>query len=112
MAAPSLRVSSTTFRPTRCDPGPAPFDESEFRRRRPVTVRGESTLVLKSPEDTVLRKLLWYREGGCVSTTQWRDVVAVLRVSGPEMDAAYLTAWAGRLGLNELLDRAKGDAEL
>jgi hypothetical protein len=44
----------------------------EFARRRPQQVRqtGES-LVLKTPEDTVLRKLLWYEQGGRVSDRQW-----------------------------------------
>lgn len=43
--------------------GYEPFDESEFSRRRAAVVRasGES-LVVKSAEDTVLRKLLWFRE--------------------------------------------------
>src|SRR5262245_55494876 len=56
--------------------GSAPYDEVEFSRRRRVRVRvsGEE-LWIKSPEDTILRKLLWYREGGEVSEKQWRDVV-------------------------------------
>ena len=63
--------------------GVAPFDESEFARRRRVRVRSEGdSLVVKSPEDTVLRKLLWFRAGGGVSDRQWRDVLEVLRVSG------------------------------
>ena len=66
-------------------------------------------MVVKSPEDTVLRKLLWYREGGGVSDRQWRDVVEVLRVSGGQMDPTYLTQWAARLKLTDLLDRAKGE---
>ena len=90
--------------------GSTPFDASEFARRRPVAVRGAETLVLKSPEDTVLRKLLWYREGGFVSERQWRDVVEVLRVSGGDMTDGYLTEWARRLGLSDLLDRAKSEA--
>jgi hypothetical protein len=88
--------------------GSTPFDETEFARRRRVPVREAETLVLKSPENTVLRKLLWDRDGGFVSNTQWRDVVAVLRVSGADMDAAYLTTWAKRLKLTDLLERAKG----
>jgi hypothetical protein len=36
----------------------------------------------------VLRKLLWFREGGEVSEKQWRDVVSVLRISGDTMDDA------------------------
>jgi hypothetical protein len=94
--------------------GPSPFDESEFARRTRMTIRGQETLVLKSAEDTVLRKLLWYREGGFVSTKQWHDVVEVIRVSGPAMDQTYLSAWAKRLRVTDLLaratDEARGDA--
>lgn len=91
--------------------GPSPFDQIEFARRKPVAVRATGeTLVLKTPEDTVIRKLLWYHEGGEVSEKQWRDVVEVLRVSGPSMDYAYLGSWGNRLGLSDLLARARADA--
>lgn len=92
--------------------GETPFDEAEFARRRRVRVRvtGEE-LWLKSPEDSVLRKLLWYREGGEVSDRQWRDVVEVLRVSGAGMSVDYLESWAPRLGLAELLARARTAAK-
>lgn len=88
--------------------GCEPFDDSEFSRRRPVVVSasGES-IVVKSAEDTVLRKLLWFREGGGVSEKQWRDVVSVLRISGDAMDDAYLTSWASRLDIGELLQAAR-----
>ena len=91
--------------------GSEPFDESEFERRRPVEVRpsGE-TLVLKTPEDSVIRKLLWYRAGGGVSDRQWRDVVQVLRVTGSALDVAYVEAWATRLRISELLARARAEA--
>jgi hypothetical protein len=87
--------------------GYEPFDESEFSRRRAVVVgaQGES-LVVKSSEDTVLRKLLWFREGGSVSEKQWRDIIGVLRISGPTLDTGYLHAWARRLDLTELLATA------
>src|SRR5205823_4921827 len=91
--------------------GSSPFDESEFARRSPVLVRPPAgTLIMKSPEDTVLRKLLWYVEGGAVSDRQWRDVVEVLRVSGAAMYRPYLAGWAARLQLSELLDRAQAEA--
>ena len=86
------------------------FDESEFTRRRPLEVRPGEFITLKSPEDTVLRKLLWFRSGGEVSTTQWRDVVEVLRVSGDRMDHAYLDTWAASLALTGLLSRARDEA--
>jgi len=92
--------------------GSAPYDEVEFSRRRRVKVRlsGEE-LWIKSPEDTVLRKLLWYREGGQVSEKQWRDVVEVLRILGGSLDPAFLDHWASRLGVEALLGRARTDAE-
>jgi hypothetical protein len=85
-----------------------PFDESEFSRRRVtvVSASGES-LVVKSAEDTVLRKLLWFREGGSVSEKQWRDIVSVLRISQSAIDDHYLDSWATRLDLAELLARAR-----
>ncbi len=91
--------------------GASPFDASEFDRRKRLLVRPPSgTLVVKSPEDTVLRKLLWYLDGGSVSDRQWRDVVEVLRVSATELDRAYLAAWAERLHLSKLLERALTDS--
>lgn len=91
--------------------GATPYDAVEFSRRRAVAVNAQGdTLVVKSPEDTILRKLLWFREGGGVSDRQWRDVVEVLRVSGGELDRAYLDSWGVRLGLAELLSRARGEA--
>jgi hypothetical protein len=91
--------------------GGEPYDEIEFARRRPVVVRSSGeTLLVKTPEDTVLRKLLWFREGGGVSEKQWRDVVEVLRVSGDQMDETYLESWAARLRLEALLEKARRDA--
>ena len=91
--------------------GNSAFDEAEFARRRPVVVRETgNTLVLKSPEDTVLRKLLWYRDGGGVSERQWRDVVQVLRISGPALDEHYLDTWATLTDSGELLERARSSS--
>jgi hypothetical protein len=71
-----------------------------------VRESGES-IVVKAAEDTVLRKLLWFREGGGVSQKQWRDIVSVLRVSGSSMDRGYLASWAARLGIHDLLEQAR-----
>jgi hypothetical protein len=92
--------------------GASPYDEVEFHRRRRVRVResGEE-LWVKSPEDTILRKLLWYRQGGEVSSKQWRDVTEVLRIRGPQLDVVHLDAWASKLGLTALLARARQQAE-
>jgi hypothetical protein len=85
------------------------FDESEFTRRGQVEVRPGRRLYVKSAEDTVVRKLLWYQQGGEQSNTQWRDILEVLRVSGPSLDWTYLEQWAERLGISALLVRARGE---
>jgi hypothetical protein len=84
------------------------FDAAEFARRMRVEVRPGQALYVKTPEDTVLRKLLWHRDGGSVSERQWRDVVEVVRHS--RLDGAYLDGWAQRLGLAEPLARARAEA--
>lgn len=89
--------------------GRTPFDLSEFSRRSAVPVGlASEVLIVKSPEDSIVRKLLWYREGGEVSERQWRDVISILRVSGAGLQRGYLVEWARRLGCIDLLERALG----
>jgi hypothetical protein len=87
--------------------GPSPYDQMEFSRRRPIAFANGKTLVVKAPEDSVLRKLFWYRVGGEVSDRQWRDVVSVLRAAAGRIDLAYLAEWASKLGCSDLLSRAQ-----
>jgi len=83
------------------------FDVAEFERK--VAVRlGDVTpheVFVKSAEDTLLRKLLWYRLGGEVSDRQWEDVRGILSVQAERLDLAYLREWADRLAIRDLLDR-------
>jgi hypothetical protein len=95
-------------------PGMSPFDEQELSRAQQLPLQVDPdgrTFPVKSPEDLVLRKLLWYRAGGEVSEQQWRDVVGVLEVQGEHLDADYMAAWAAQLGVADLLERAMADAK-
>ena len=73
---------------------------------------GGGTLRVDTAEHTVLRKLEWFRRGGETSERQWRDVVGVLRAQGRRIDREELTAWAGRLGVSDLLQRVLDEAGL
>ena len=90
--------------------GTEPFDREELSRSRAVRLPSapDRTLRVKSPEDTILRKLQWFRLGGEVSDRQWGDVLGVLQSQVRTLDFDYLERWAKRLGLDDLLERARG----
>jgi hypothetical protein len=91
--------------------GPGEFDELELERSTQVQVTQDPprSAYVKTAEDTVLRKLQWFRSGGEVSERQWRDVLGVLAASGAALDRAYLLRWAAVLGVTDLLERAIGE---
>jgi hypothetical protein len=92
--------------------GTAPFQLMQMQRRalQATGPDAQTTFYVASPEDTVLAKLQWYRDGGEVSDRQWNDVLGVLKVQGPALDCAYLEEWARALGVADLLRRALEDA--
>lgn len=61
-----------------------------------------------SAEDIILAKLAWYKAGGETSERQWTDVLKVI-LATPNMDWTYVESWAARLGVKELLARAKAE---
>ena len=94
--------------------GANPLDQERLRMRRTISVSGASGPVevfVDTAENTVVRKLEWFRRGGGTSSRQWQDIVGVLRAQRGRLNAEYLRAWAERLELTDLLQRAKADAE-
>lgn len=94
--------------------GATAFDRAELDRARVETLAADATVraayPVKSPEDLVLRKLLWFRAGGEHSERQWGDVVGVVRLQAATLDRAYLDHWAAELGVADLLERADVEA--
>jgi hypothetical protein len=85
------------------------FDRARLQRRMPVMFSSGAkpvTLFVDTAEDTILRKLEWYRRGGETSERQWRDVAAIVAAQSPRLDRAHLREWAVRLGVEDLLARA------
>ena len=74
------------------------FQEEEFLRAIPIEVPGtEMKVMIASPEDTVLSKLLWYKKGNMVSDQQWRDIKGVIKIQGDKLDQNYLKDQAQKL---------------
>jgi len=85
------------------------YSRIEFDRRAFAEIRSLGpepiACAIATAEDTILRKLEWYRAGGETSERQWNDLRGVLKVSGPRLDLAYLRQWAPNLKVDDLLER-------
>lgn len=88
--------------------GRGDFDAKELDRSelQVITADPPRSAWVKSAEDTVLRKLQWYRDGGEVSDRQWNDVLGILMAQGEGLDQSYLSQWSDALGVTDLLERA------
>jgi hypothetical protein len=77
------------------------FELQLLQRTRPISFGGSRARAFSfvSPEDIVLLKLRWYKEGGETSDRQWQDIVGVLAVQGASLEHSYLQKWAEVLGL-------------
>ena len=93
--------------------GESEHAREEMRRRVAVALEIDGEVFgayTASPEDVILAKLRWYREGREASALQWRDVLGVLKVQGVALDVGYLSRWAEGLGVDDLLSRALTEA--
>ena len=88
------------------------FHDAELERATltPLRIEGAALCPVATPEDILLSKLQWYREGGEVSNHQWNDIVGIL-TQNPNLDWAYVNSWAARLHVADLLVRARADAQ-
>lgn len=85
-----------------------PFDQSRFERKYSEAVFGMKMKV-SSPEDTILAKLRWAKLSGG-SEKQFTDALRVFEVQHGRLDLAYLETWANRLGVKDLWEQLKKDA--
>ncbi len=90
------------------------FGQQQVNRRRPETLLPDISqqIYFATPEDTILAKLRWYRQGGEVSERQLTDVRGIIKVQGGRLDLLYLREWADKLLLRELLEKALAEASL
>ena len=88
------------------------FSKEEMDRKLAEKILPNSDIVIyiATSEDTVVAKLAWFRKGGEVSDRQWSDVLGVLKVQQARLDYEYMTEWADRLGIRDLLDKAMAEA--
>jgi hypothetical protein len=81
-------------------PEPSAFNLSRFQRARAVRAAENLDVQFASPEDAILKKMEYFREGG--SEKHLRDIESVLRISASQIDRNYIEIWAKQLVLEEV----------
>jgi len=77
------------------------FEKIKLQRRIPKKIEDQKVYFI-SPEDLILSKLIWYKQGQ--SEQQLRDIESVLKVSKSEIDMDYIKNWAERLSFLNILE--------
>ena len=77
------------------------FERLRMSRRVQLEIDEETTGWFSSPEDVILKKLVFFKLGG--TEKHLRDISGVLLVQGKLIDQEYLTLWAEKLGVSEEL---------
>jgi hypothetical protein len=86
-----------------------PYDHTRLARRRRLPLVPGVEAYFARPEDVILYKLLYHRQGG--SDLHLRDVLGIMRVSRSELDEAYVTEWARRLGVTAPWEQVRNQVD-
>jgi hypothetical protein len=78
--------------------------EELARRHRVQLIPGREGFAAR-PEDVIIGKMGYYAEGG--SEKHLRDIAGMLKISGGEIDKAYILEWARRLKLLDVWQAAQ-----
>jgi len=79
-----------------------PFELSKIRRRIKKDIFGRKIYFI-SPEDLILSKLLWRKQGG--GSKHIEDAESILRISKKKIDMSYLKEWADKLNILDELNK-------
>lgn len=76
------------------------FDRGRIQRTRKRPTVSDVAATFASPEDVIIKKMLYYREGG--SEKHLRDIAGVVRIQGDKLDIGYIESWTTRFGLSDI----------
>jgi hypothetical protein len=80
----------------------SPWGRAQLERRQRIEIMPGVMGYSASPEDVIISKMLYYREGE--SEKHLRDIAAMCRISGDIFDNAYLESWINKLSLGPIWD--------
>ena len=76
------------------------WGRSQLARRRRIELTPGQQAFVAAPEDVILGKLQYYREGQ--SDKHLRDIAAMLHVSGDQIDRDDVSRWAAKLDVLDI----------
>ena len=76
------------------------WGRTQLARRRKIELTPGQQAFVAAPEDVILGKLLYYREGQ--SDKHLRDIAAMLHTSGDQIDRDDVSAWATKLDVLDI----------
>lgn len=74
------------------------YTRVEINRGKRLSVPGEFNAWFAGPEDIILNKLIYYKEG--LSEKHLRDIASMFRLKSGSLDICYLEHWAEKLGVS------------
>lgn len=81
---------------------------AQLARRRKISFDSEVAGYIAAPEDVILGKLIYYKDG--LSEKHIRDIRGIIKVSGELLDIPYLEKNANLLGVADIWDSIIVDA--
>lgn len=76
------------------------WGQAQMQRRQRVRILPDRDGYVARPEDIILGKMQYYRQGG--SEKHLRDIAGILKVLDENVDRAYVARWSEELGLTEI----------
>ena len=73
---------------------------ARFDRARSLPVDGGGSAMFTSPEDSIVSKLEFFREGE--SDKHLRDIASILKIRGEQLDLDYISSWVSQNGMEEV----------
>ena len=76
------------------------WSSAQLERRKRAAIFPDQDANVAAPEDVILGKLIYYREGG--SDKHLRDIAGILKVSGDLVDRQYVAQFAAQLDVSDI----------
>ena len=78
------------------------YDIERFNRRQKYMISGNE-IFFSSPEDIILKKLLWYKDSQIDKHLD--DTFGILQIQNENLDYKYIKKWSTKLSVSNLLNQ-------